>query len=263
LFCRDPYLASLKEFGYNVIRLPKADIKPLQILTKRGRDLDRLGDLADILVAGPTSSLPQIAENTPAANISGKRTSELSLGLGLSILGTIIGAMGGSKLGLDAKYEQASTVTFEFQDILEDKVEVTEVDQFLGGADINPSSVYVADLLLSDQVFTTTATIKSTKFTVEAKKSDGTSLELNVPVVQQVVGADVTVSAEAETSSKVTYEGKVPLVFGFQAVQLFYHDGVYTAFEPTETAMRDLERAPRDGAQRLMTESPFVNLGGT
>ncbi len=262
MLCRDPYLAALKEFGYNVIRLPKADVKPLQIMTKQGRDLNRLGDLADVLVADPSNNLPQIAENTPAANISGKRTSELSLGLGLSILGTIIGAMGGSKLGLEAKYKQARTLTFEFQDILEDKVELTELDQYLGGADINPSSVYVADLLLSDQVFTTTATIKSTKYTVEAKKSDGTSLELNVPVVQEVVGADVTVSGEAATTSKVTYEGKVPLVFGFQAVQVFYQDGAYTAFEPTELGMRALRRVPQDGTQRLMTESPFVNLGG-
>lgn len=262
MFCRDPYLTSLREFGYNVIRLPKADVRPLQVLTKRGRDLDRLGDLADILVAGPEGSLPELSENTQAANVSGKRTGELTLGLGLSILGTIISAMGGSKLGLDAKYEQARTVTFEFHDVLEDRVELTELDQFLGSADVNPSSVHVADLLLSDQVYTTTATIKSAKFTVEAIKSDGASLELSVPVVQQVVGAEVIVSGDGEVTTKVAYEGKVPLAFGFQAVQLYYQDGVYTAFEPTESGMRDLGEAPRDGAQRLMTQSPFVNLGG-
>jgi hypothetical protein len=260
--CRDPYLNSLKAFGYNVIRLPKADVKPLQILTRQGRDLNRLGDLADILVAGENVSLPKISENTPAAAISGKRTSDLSLGLGLSILGTIISALGGSKVGLDAEYKNARSVTFEFQDVLADSVEVTELDQFLGEADVNPSSVYVADLLLADQVFVTTATIKSTKYTVEAKRSDGASLELNVPVVQQIVGADVKVSGDAETTTKVTYEGKVPLAFGFQAVQLFYQDGAYTAFEPTELAMKALEQTPQDGTQRLMTESPFVRLGG-
>jgi hypothetical protein len=70
------------------------------------------------------------------------------------------------------------------------------------------------------------------------------------------------VSGEGEATSKVTYEGKVPLAFGFQAVQLYYHNGAYTAFEPTELVLRDLALTPRDGAHRLMTESPFVNLGG-
>ena len=50
----------------------------------------------------------------------------------------------------------------------------------------------------------------------------GTALEVDVPVVQQVVGANVTVSGGAETASRLTYEGKMPLVFGFQAWRLFY-----------------------------------------
>src|SRR5438132_14374872 len=103
--CSDPFLTYLKSFGYCVIRLPKVDIKPLQILTKRGSDLERLGELETLLVSGSNIPAPPTKENVRAANISGQRTSDLSIGVGLSILGSVIGAMGGSKLGLDVKYQ--------------------------------------------------------------------------------------------------------------------------------------------------------------
>jgi hypothetical protein len=115
-WCSDPFLTYLKAYGYCVIRLPKSDVKPLQIQAKQGKDLDRLGDLTTLMMAGSNIPLPPVSENMQAANISGQRTSDLSFGVGLSILGSFLGAMGGSKLGLDVKYQQAKTVAFEFTD---------------------------------------------------------------------------------------------------------------------------------------------------
>jgi hypothetical protein len=263
MICTDPFVNYLKSFGYNIIRLPKADVKPLQIMTRQGKDLDRLGDLATLLVAGENITLPTAIENEPSANISGQRTSDLKAGIGLSILGTIIGAMGGSKLGLDVKYKQAKTIAFEFSDVLGDRVEIARLDQYLADADVSPFSRYVAELLEADEVYVITATLKSKKFAVEAKRSDGVSLDVSIPEIQGVVGGSVAVSGQSDVTSRVSYEGSVPLVFGFQAVRLYYDDGRYTAFEPidSDTAARALDQAPADGARRLMTEGPFLRLG--
>lgn len=260
----DPFLTYLKAYGYCVIRLPKADLKPLQIMTKNGNDLDRLGELTTVLSAGSNIPLPPINENIPAANISGQRTGDFSAGIGLSILGSIIGAMGGSNLGMDVKYRQAKTIAFEFNDVLEDKVEVARLDQYLADADVNSFSRHVAKLLEADEVYVTTAAIKSKKFTVDAKTSAGASLQLNIPEIQGIVGGNVNVTVQAQAPSKVTYEGNIPLVFGFQAVRLFYDKGSYTAFEPIEpgVGMRALDRVPKDGTRRLMTEGTFVRLSG-
>lgn len=263
MLCKDPFLTYLKSFGYLVVRLPRADIKPLQVLTGNGSDLSNLGDLASLLVAGANIPLPPVKENNRSASISGQRTSDLSLGVGLSILGSVIGAMGGSKLGLDVKYEQAKTAAFEFQDVYEDKVEVIRLDQYLAEADVNPFSRYVAELLDADEMCVITSIIKSNKFTVEAKKSDGNGLYVSIPEIQGIVGGKVKVSGSSQTTSKVTYESQVPLVFGFQAVRLFYDQGRYTAFEPLEAgaaAMKALGRVPTDGAQRLMKATAFVRL---
>ena len=265
MWCKDPFLTYLKEFGYNVIRLPKADVKPLQVLARCGKDLNRLGEINNLLVAGDSIPLPKLKENTRAASISGQRTGDLSVGVGLSILGTVIGAMGGSKLGLDTKYQNAKTTMFEFQDVFEDTVEIIELDKFLGDADINPFSRHVAELLEADDLYITTSTIKSTKFTIEAKKSDGTALELTIPDIQGIVGGNVKVSGAASVTSKICYESPIPLVFGFQAVRLFYDNGCYTAIEPLDSGsagMKALGKAPSDGAARLMTDGPFLRLTG-
>ena len=66
--CSDPLLKSLKQYGYNVVRLPRSGIRPLQILTRDGSDLDRLGELTTILLAGPV--VPETTEQI-ATNIAG------------------------------------------------------------------------------------------------------------------------------------------------------------------------------------------------
>jgi uncharacterized protein (UPF0297 family) len=262
MLCTDPFVAYLKSYGYNVVRLPRANLKPLEVLSRQGKNLGRLGDLTDVMNPGGNVTFPAISLDNRSSNISGQRTSDMSIGLGLNILGTIIGAIGGSTLGLDAKYKQAKTVQFEFQDVYEDNIKITELDKFLSDSDINPFSQHVGRLLEADELYITNSMIKSAKFTVEAKKSDGLSLDLSIPEIQQLVGGKVTVSGNADVTSKVTYESPVPLVFGFQAVQLYYDQGVYTAFKPlTNTiGMRDLENVPSDGTARLLVEGPFVQL---
>ena len=261
----DPFLTYLKSFGYSVVRLPRTDIRPLQVLVKEDTRLTRLGDLATIVRPGKQIALPALKENVAAANISGQRTRDLSIGVGLSILGSVIGAMGGSKLGLDAGYTRATTAAFEFTDVLEDRVDLIDIDQYLTDADISAFSNHVAQLLEADAVFVTTSTIKTRKFIVQAKDSNGVTLDVKVPDIQGVVGGSVKVSTSGEAASKVVYEGTVPLVFGFQAARLYYENGRYTAFKPLapgETALEavTVPREPR--VDYLVTDSPFVRLNG-
>jgi hypothetical protein len=259
----DPFLTYLKSFGYSVIRLPRADIRPLQVLVRDDTRLTRLGDLATVLRPGTQIALPPLKENIAAANISGERTRDLSIGVGLSILGSIIGAMGGSHLGLEAGYKRAKTAAFEFADVLEDRVDLADIDQYLTDADISAFSSHVAKLLEADAVYVTTSTIKTKKFIVQAKESDGTAIDVKVPEIQGMVGASVKVSTSGAASSKIVYEGQVPLVFGFQAARLYYENGRYTAFKPLEPGEGAFERVSKGKDARadyLTTESPFVRL---
>ena len=254
--CSDPYLKELRSKGYNVVRLPKADIRPLQLLAKRGDALDRIGELATVLPPGGPVPLPPVKLDGQVASLSGQRSGDLSLGIGLSILGTVIGAMGGSKLGLDLTYKNAKSVTFEFQDVLEDRIEIAALDQYLAVADVSPFSSYVTKLLEADQLYVTTATVKSNKIAVEAKGSGNTGVDVSVPEIKGVVGGNVKVGSSSERSSKVTFEGSVPLVFGFQAVRLFYEKGRYQRFEVLGGGAA-LEKVAEP---ELLGEGPFVRM---
>lgn len=260
--CNDPFVTYLKEFGYNTIRLPRTNVKPLQLLAKTGEDLDWIGDLTDVFVAVRGAEIPPIENNVRATNISGQRTGKLNIGIGLSLLGTILGSMGGTKIGLEVSYKEAKHISFEFPDVFLDQIAIAKLDRFLGQSDINPSSVYVGKLLEADDVYVTTSTLKANRIMVEATKSDESSLAVDIPVVQEMVGASVKVSSSGDKSSKQSYEGTVPLVFGFQAVRLFYENGAYTAMEPLESGSRSAKAAKskQDDARLLVLPRPFTRL---
>jgi hypothetical protein len=259
--CNDPFITYLKQSGFNAIRLPRRDFAPLQLLIGGGKELTSLGMLGTV-ISGP--ALPVLHRDAPVAPISGQQTGKLSVGVGLTLLGSIIGALGGNKIGLDAKYQMARSLTFEFSQVLMDSVDIATLDQYLAAADLNPNSHHVSAMLEADEVCVVTATIKSGMITVQAKGERGAEVGLKLPEIQQLVGAEVTVSTSNNMASNITYKGSTPLVFGFQAVRLFYSDGRYTAFEPVvagAAAARSLIGADLPpGMALLRTEGAFARV---
>lgn len=261
MFCKDGLVKLLKSYGYNIVRLPRANVWPLQIIIKNSGSFNRLGDLSTVMMPGNNIPLPSISQDQEVSTISGKSTSRLKAGIGLTLLSDILGAMGGSQLGLGSQYEQAKFVSFEFHGVKENTVELTKLDQFLTDADINAFSKHVSKMMAADDIFLITEVLKSKKFSVESKNSSGTSLDLNVPEIQKVVGANIKVTADQEMSSKITYEGNQPLVFGFKAVRLFYDEGIYTAFRPADydIALKNVTGSSQQ-AEELKTEAALINI---
>lgn len=268
--CSDPFVDYLKSIQYSAVRHPRANLRPLQLLVDAGNGaLDYLGDLGDVFVAPAGQKLPEVDLNGASANISGQRTGDLSLGIGLTLLGSIIGAMGGSSLGLKAHYRAAKTVAFTFFDVLTDVANIAQLDQFISASDVNPTGTAVARMLDADDIYVITDTIKSCKISVEAAESSGAGLDLDVPVIQQVVGGNVNVSKSAGAQTALTYAGSIPLVFGFQAVRLWFEGGRFKMLRPAPSGgitIRALGR-PADSrdvdgsaADLLTTDEPFIRV---
>ncbi|WEK21665.1 MAG: hypothetical protein P0Y49_11015 [Candidatus Pedobacter colombiensis] len=229
--CNDQSLRYLKSFGYNVVRLPRADIRPLQILMKNGSSLEPLGDLSALLIAGTHKPLPAVSPNVKTASISGKRTSDLALDVGLDILGNIIGAMGGGSIGLKSQYSNARTIAFEFHDVLADSVQIVELDQFLTDSGTDPFSTHLKRLLESDKIYIITSTIKSKSLSVEASKKDKTSVDVNASAIKDILGPKIKVNVNTDRSSTMSFAGDEDLIFGFKAIKLVYEDGKYASFD--------------------------------
>lgn len=256
----DPILTTLKDFSYNVVRIPRTGIRPLQLLVKRGNDLTFLGEITELFRPGGVP-VPALGPDEQAAFINGKRSRDLELSVGLSLLGGIIGAMTGTKLDVGVGYKRAKAVAFEFNDVKQSQISQIQLSRFLTAATIDSSAGPPARMLEEDQVYVITSTIKSTKFTTEATAAGGVAVNVDVPVIQQIVGGRAQVNTAGTSQAKVTYEGAAPLIFGFQAVRLEFEGGRLIGLKQVksdEGALRALEAE----YEMLELDSPFANLKG-
>ncbi len=255
----DPVLSLLKDFSYNVVRLPRANIRPLQLFEKQDNDLVFLGEIPKLFKAGANAPLPAIGDDEQAAFINGQRSRDLNLSVGLSILSGIIGALGGGTLGLNVGYKKASTLSFVFDDVKVNQIDRLDLSRFLNNATVDEAVGPPAKLVDADKIYVVTSTIKSKKFTTEAKKSDGTSVGVDVPVIQNAMSGKVAVKTEGSSQSTVTYEGNIPLIFGFQAIRLIFENGRFVEGKPvgpTDAGMKAVGEG--EEPEMLTTDSPFT-----
>jgi hypothetical protein len=219
MICNDPLVGTLRQFGYNLVRLPRASIEPLQVLSRDGGDLEIFGGLRDIL--NGEARLPVIRRDVTVPSLSGDvaKSGAVDLNVGLGFLGAVLSAAGVPNLGIDAAFNKASKVTFEFLDPRQDEVTLAELDDLLQRTEVRDSGL-VKGLFGKGAIFVITATLRCRKFRVDAKTTTGQDVGIDASKIQPVAGGKVHLDHDAEKSSSLVYEGDPPLVFGFQAVQL-------------------------------------------
>ena len=109
---------------------------------------------------------------TPGIDIEGKETSKVNVAIGLSILGSFVGALGGGKLGLEAGFSKARTVTFEYAGVMEDAVDVLALEKFVKAGRISPHVPSgTLEKLLDDEVYVVTSVLKTKKIVGEAPRA--------------------------------------------------------------------------------------------
>ena len=267
----DQSITFLRSHGFSVFRFPRASAQPLELLHREGKDLTRLGMAPDLVTPGQ-QPVPDVRRDAaPGIDIEGKETSKVNVAVGLSILGSFIGALGGSKLGLDAGFNKARTITFQFAGVMEDAVDVLALEKFVKAGRISPHiPAGTLEKLLDDEVYVITSVLKTKKILVNAQGDHGANVKVDVPVVQQAVGGKLTVGNAGTQESRVAFEGPVPVAFAFQAVQLVFDDsGEFLTTEQLpagEAAARTMAapRAARAPAERrpmfLEARGAFVRI---
>ena len=221
----DQSIAFLRSHGFSVFRFPRASAQPLELMHREGKDLTRLGMVPDLVTAG-AEPVPDVRRDaTPGIDLDGKETSKVNVAIGLSILGSFIGALGGGKLGLDGAFNNARTITFQYTGVMEDAVDVLALEKFVKAGRISPHIPSgTLEKLLDDEVYVVTSVLKTKRIVVSAQGDGGAAVKVDVPVIQQAVGGNLTVDAAGARESRVAFEGPVPVAFAFQAVQLVFDD---------------------------------------
>lgn len=261
----DPFLNLLKDISFLPLRLPRADVQPLQLMGIDGKDLSMLGQLADAMKAGPTAVMPPVQNDIQTASqIQGTRSSTVKLSIGLNLLGGIINALTGQNLDVSAAYQRASTLTFQFDDVTVNSVSIILLDKFLNSSDIDPSAKQIQDLMIAGNAGVTTCVAQSKKFIVGAQNDHGVDIGVDVPIIQNVAGGKLGISTTGENNNQVVYQGTTPITFGVQALRLgFDATGKITGFTqvaPGAGALRGLEPAATGVPNLVTLQTTFVEV---
>lgn len=217
----DPVVERLRSmFGANIVRIPRASLRPLEVLASRKGYTRTMGQLGDILSGAPPFALdPGDLHEEPAPAVLATKTSSVAFNLGLDILGGLLQGFGLSKAGLGAAFTHTSAISFTFRDVRHVYVEVNRLGRALQNRAVdrdNPAAApYFAmpdpwRLLLVDSVLT------SPGFTVTASRSATESGHIDVPALEQLAAnAAATVKLSSSASSEVSFTGEKPLTFAF------------------------------------------------
>ncbi len=248
LFCTDRSMRVLAKLGYNVVRHPSANFRPLLLIGKQGGEFLQLGSLHH-LVTHPPGVLPAVTANEPGSGIQGQSSDKLDLGIGANVLGNIIGAMGGN-LGVNVTYTNARTIEFKYTDVTLDSVVPLEVGNYLKDCQVDASNLILQEYVLGNgELYVVTKVARSKKFSVSYETKSGIGAKVDVPALQALVGANVKAGADAQSAWVVSFEGATPLGFAFQCLQVGVVDGVLSltsvkAGAVTAAAGKDLTATP-------------------
>lgn len=216
---KDPSLTYLNKLGYNVVRLPRTGIEPLDVI---GRDetVQWLGPIAEIW----KSAVPQPAPLPPkdAVSVNGQRTDALELSVGLGILKNALAAFGASAPSLDTAYKSAHSVQFSFSDVKIVSVSPFSAGSYLAKGDLATDNPVVRNYFLSGKAsaWLIVEVLRSNSITVTATDSHGVEVGVDVPAIQNVVDAKVGVKPSSSSNSTVTFSGPNAVTFGFAVQQI-------------------------------------------
>ena len=221
--CKDISVSFLKDAGYNVVRHPDAVLQPLDLIGVQKGEPRYLGPL-NLLIANPPDSLPRILRDTPGADIEGKKSSSLHIGVGVTVLGDLLGAMG-SNLGVNLSYTNARRIEFGYSGVLNDSVVPLEVGNYLRDADIDAGNLVLKEYVMGNgKLHLVTKTAKSNTFSVVYERSSGVAASLDVPLLQSIAGGNIKIDSSSAAQGKISFTGSQQIAFAFQSFRVGIDD---------------------------------------
>jgi hypothetical protein len=262
--CKDPALTYLNKDGYNVVRVPRTGIEPLDVLGRDGKSIEKLGSLCEVWKS--TEPPPKASDPQPSANISGQKTQSLDLGIGLKMLASVLSGMGsGAGLpSLQSSYKSSRSVEFRFVDVYSVCVTPFALGNYLAHGSLNLANPVVQAYFGNEETdeFVITDVLKTSSVSVTAKGDSAIDVSLDVPAIQSMVGANVTVKVGSSSSAEIIYQGKSQLTFGFKAFQSFFENGRWSIRGIQTSGDLAFGQSPSGDGAKLAGEPVLLNEGG-
>jgi hypothetical protein len=219
---RDPSVTYLNKLGYNVVKLPRTGIEPMDVI---GRDqtMQWLGPIDSIW----TSAIPkpQPGPAKPATAVTGQRTDALDLSVGLNILANTLAAFGVTVPSLDVAYKSAHTVQFSYSNVTVTEVSPFSAGSYLTKGELQSDNPVVKNYFLGGHAaaYLIVQVLKSNSITVTSSDEHGVAVDVDLAALQDV-DAKVGIKPSRSGNSTISFTGPDAITFGF-AVQQIARDG--------------------------------------
>ncbi len=218
---KDCSITYLNALGYNVIKLPRVGINPLSLI---GKDATTafLGDLTTMWTGPEPAPLP--GPPNPASVVNGKKSAAVDLGFGLNILGSALAVFGATSPSIDLSHTSAQAIEFSYSGVTSSSVDLGLIGGYLPKGRLNADNITVQRYFGTPNasVFLIYEVLRSSSVTINATDSSSNGVALDVPAIQGVVGAKVSVKPSGSSSTGVTFASTdgIAVTFGFKAVRL-------------------------------------------
>jgi hypothetical protein len=105
-----------------------------------------------------------------------------------------------------------------------------DAGNYLASGDLNTSNPIVSQYFLEDdaQAYLIVEVLQSDSVSVSAKTDRGTTVNVDIPEIQKVLGAKIGVTLGGADSSTMTFKGPEPITFGFKAFAIAFVNGRWT-----------------------------------
>jgi hypothetical protein len=253
---KDPSVTFLNKFGYNVVKLPRVGIEPLDVI-----GIDETTQWLGPLKAVWQSTAPPPEPSAPrrAAPVNGQKTDQLDLGFGLKILSNALAAFGAAAPSLDLAYKRARKVQFSYTNVTSTVVAPLEAGNYLAAGTLNTENPVVKHYFMEpdSQAFLIVDVLKSDSITVTALDEHGVEVGVDVPAIQGILSADVKVKPSGTSNSTITYSGAEPVSFGFIVDEIQFAGGKWSLAGAAPDGALAFT-VPAQGGQAAATASPIL-----
>jgi hypothetical protein len=243
----------LEPYHFTAVGLPRRDLAPGDVVYRSNGGFDqKVGNLPMLFDLSP--GLPALTSGEPTGSIARSFEKKVEAGFGLKILGALFGGGTSSKLGADLEAKRAKSISVTYEDVTQDSLAVLELQSWLERAKIKTSR-QATDWLNDEKLAAVTAVLRTAKLSIVAQTENGVAIQLSVPEIQGIVAGDAKVSAQSSDSSKITFTGKEPIAFGFQAFVMLFDENVSFGLKQTRAVRQDF------GPQAWTADTELETLG--
>lgn len=221
----DPVLKLIRtSFNANPIRVPEERIQPLVMFGISGDKNIYLGSVVNVLLGEDKPTIEIFKSQLP--NVSSARTKSVSADVGVKIMDGFLEGLGSNSAGLSDTFKTAKKVSFTFQNVIRNYVDVAAAMKVLGRHKVDTANAVVQSFINGHMdCVLVTGIIGSDNFTIKVEDESSHDFKLDIPKIESLISSKKNkVKVSSSGKHDISFKGDRHLAFAFEAVKLIFSD---------------------------------------